>query len=66
MLICQQKSPKIIEAAVKAFGKVDGIVINHGVLTPLSKIADINIEEWQQSYDINVTSAVALVRVFSK
>ncbi|KAH8201177.1 hypothetical protein TruAng_004645 [Truncatella angustata] len=55
-------APKIVEAAVKAFGKVDGIIINHGVLTPLSKIADVDIEEWRRSYDVNVTSAVALVK----
>ncbi|KAK9775204.1 putative NAD(P)-binding protein [Seiridium cardinale] len=55
-------SPKIIQAAIKAFGSIDGIVINHGVLTPLSKIADVDIEEWNRSYDINVTSAVALVK----
>ncbi|ETS84310.1 hypothetical protein PFICI_02335 [Pestalotiopsis fici W106-1] len=55
-------SPKVIEAAVKAFGKVDGIVINHAVLTPLSKIADVDIEEWRRSYDINVASPLALVK----
>lgn len=55
-------APKVIEAAVKAFGKVDGIVINHAVLTPLSKLADVDIDEWRRSYDINVASPLALVR----
>ncbi|KAK8122238.1 short-chain dehydrogenase [Apiospora sp. TS-2023a] len=55
-------APKIIAAAQKAFGKIDGLVINHGTLTPLTRIADSNIEEWRQAYDINVLSAVALVK----
>ncbi|KAK6206153.1 hypothetical protein LQW54_007874 [Pestalotiopsis sp. IQ-011] len=55
-------APKVIEAAAKAFGKVDGIVINHAVLTPLSKLADVDIDEWRRSYDINVASPLALVK----
>ena len=54
-------APKIIQAAQKAFGKIDGLVVNHGTLTPLTRLADTNIEEWRQAYDINVLSAVALV-----
>ncbi|KAI1844994.1 hypothetical protein JX265_008421 [Neoarthrinium moseri] len=55
-------APSIIQAATKAFGKIDGIVINHGVLTPLTKIADADVEDWRRAYDINVLSAVALVK----
>ncbi|KAK6820710.1 short-chain dehydrogenase [Apiospora arundinis] len=55
-------APKIIESAKKAFGKIDGLVINHGTLTPLTRLADTNIEEWRTAYNINVLSAVALVK----
>ncbi|KAI0125279.1 short-chain dehydrogenase [Xylariales sp. AK1849] len=54
--------PKIIEETVKSFGKIDGIVINHGVLAPLTRIADSSVEEWRRAYDINVISAFALVK----
>ncbi|KAK1455959.1 short-chain dehydrogenase [Colletotrichum cuscutae] len=54
--------PKIAEAAVKAFGKIDGLVINHGVLEPVTRIADSSIEEWKKAYDINVFSGLALVQ----
>ncbi|WQF83017.1 Putative short-chain dehydrogenase/reductase SDR, NAD(P)-binding domain superfamily [Colletotrichum destructivum] len=54
--------PKIAEAAVKTFGKIDGIVINHGVLEPVTRLADSSIEEWKKAYDINVFSGLALVQ----
>ncbi|KAH7037515.1 short-chain dehydrogenase [Microdochium trichocladiopsis] len=52
----------IIQATVKAFGKVDGIVVNHGVLAPITKISESSAEEWRRCYDINVFSAVALMK----
>ncbi|KAH9895499.1 NAD(P)-binding protein [Xylariomycetidae sp. FL2044] len=55
-------APKITESTVKAFGKIDGIILNHGVLTPLSRIADSDAEEWRRAYDINFFSAVALLK----
>ncbi|CCF46522.1 short-chain dehydrogenase [Colletotrichum higginsianum] len=54
--------PKIAEAAVKTFGKIDGIVINHGVLEPVTRLADSSIDEWKKAYDINVFSGLALVQ----
>ncbi|KAI1816153.1 short-chain dehydrogenase [Poronia punctata] len=53
---------KVIGAAVKSFGKIDGIVINHGTLNPITKIVDSDPEEWRRNYDINVFSPVALVK----
>ncbi|EFQ32777.1 short chain dehydrogenase [Colletotrichum graminicola M1.001] len=57
-----QAIPRIAEAAVKAFGKIDGIVINHGVLEPVTRLADSSVEEWKKAYDINVFSGLALVQ----
>ncbi|KAM0495215.1 hypothetical protein ACHAP6_001751 [Verticillium nonalfalfae] len=42
--------------------EIDGIVINHGVLTPLSRLENGSIEEWRKSYDINVFSGLAIVQ----
>ncbi|KAI1436980.1 short-chain dehydrogenase [Xylaria sp. CBS 124048] len=55
-------APKVIASAVKAFGRIDGLVVNHGVLSPISKICDADAEEWRRAYDINVFSAVALAK----
>lgn len=53
------------DLAVKFFGKVDGIVINHGILSP-KRFEDTSVEEWKQIYDINVFSGIALAQAALK
>lgn len=50
-----------VEKAISVFGKIDSLIISHGVLDPVSKISDANIEEWRRSFDIGFFSAVDLV-----
>lgn len=50
-----------VEKAVSVFGKIDSLIICHGVLDPVSKISDANVEEWRRSFDIGFFSAVDLV-----
>ncbi|KAJ1666729.1 hypothetical protein IW140_002319 [Coemansia sp. RSA 1813] len=38
------------------------LVNNAGVLKPLAKIADLNIDQWRQHFEVNVTSVVALTQ----
>ncbi|KAI1263879.1 short-chain dehydrogenase [Xylariaceae sp. FL1019] len=54
--------PKIAEAALKAFGRIDGLVVNHGTLSPITELFESDAEEWRKAYDINLFSAVALVK----
>ncbi|KAI0967856.1 short-chain dehydrogenase [Xylaria arbuscula] len=55
-------APKIVASTLKAFGKIDGLVINHSTLSPITKIADSDAEEWRRAFDANIFSAVALVK----
>ncbi|KAI1105984.1 NAD(P)-binding protein [Jackrogersella minutella] len=55
-------APNIIDSTLKTFGKIDGIVVNHGVLSPITRISESSAEEWRHAYDINVFSAVALIK----
>ncbi|RYP49223.1 hypothetical protein DL769_011105 [Monosporascus sp. CRB-8-3] len=55
-------APKVVRSSLQAFGKIDGLVVNHGVLSPITKISESSAEEWRRAYDINVFSAVALVK----
>ncbi|KAL2754021.1 hypothetical protein ACRALDRAFT_1062991 [Sodiomyces alcalophilus JCM 7366] len=57
-----ETASKLAELAVKAFGRIDGAVINHGVLTPVTRLENASVEEWRQAYDINVFSGLALVK----
>jgi NAD(P)-dependent dehydrogenase (short-subunit alcohol dehydrogenase family) len=56
-----QTAPKVTEFAVKTFGRLDGIVINHAVIGPIKRLANSSIEEWTQVYNANLFSALALV-----
>lgn len=40
------------------------MVINHGVLTPITRLVDASVEDWKLLYDVNVFSGVALVCQF--
>ncbi|KAI1825010.1 short-chain dehydrogenase [Xylaria intraflava] len=53
---------EVVASAVKAFGRIDGLVVNHGSLSPITRICDSDVEEWRRAYDVNVFSAVALVK----
>ena len=50
-----------VDLAMKEFRSLDGMVINHGVMTKASRLENSNLEEWKSDYDVNVFSAVAFV-----
>lgn len=62
----QETATELAELAVKTFGRIDGLVINHGVLNPMSRLENASIDEWKENYNINVFSGLALVGFFLK
>ncbi|KAI4259763.1 MAG: hypothetical protein LQ352_000569 [Teloschistes flavicans] len=44
------------------FGRLDGLVLNHGVLEPASRIADSDVQAWRSSFDVNFFSLVAVIK----
>ncbi|EAW12061.1 SDR family oxidoreductase [Aspergillus clavatus NRRL 1] len=53
---------KAVDLALKSFGRLDGLVLNHGVLGQVGKIAEADPEQWQQGFDVNFFSVVAFVK----
>ncbi|KAL2005060.1 hypothetical protein VTN00DRAFT_2910 [Thermoascus crustaceus] len=53
---------KAVELALASFGRLDGLVLNHGVLGQVGKIADADPEQWKQGFDVNFISLVAFVK----
>jgi NAD(P)-dependent dehydrogenase (short-subunit alcohol dehydrogenase family) len=51
----------LVELAVKSFGRLDGLVINHSVLDP-KKLADVTPENFKYVYDVNVFSCFAVAK----
>lgn len=48
-----------VELALSKWGKLDGMVLNHGVLGPLDRIAIKDPNNWRSGSDINLISMTA-------
>lgn len=53
---------QIVDLALERFGKLHGVIINHGVLDPVKRLADSTAEEWRAAFDINFFSAVSIAK----
>ena len=53
---------KAVELAEDYWRRLDGVIINHGVLDPVKRLADSSAEEWRKAYDTTFFSAVALAK----
>jgi NAD(P)-dependent dehydrogenase (short-subunit alcohol dehydrogenase family) len=51
---------KAVDLAISKWNKLDGVIVNHGVLDPVKRLADCSAEEWRAAYDVNFFSAVAM------
>ena len=56
---------KAVALANEKWGRLDSLIINHGSLDPVKKVADTSAEEWRKGFDVNVFSAVGLVCTYS-
>ena len=57
---------KAVDTAIKTFGQLDGMVLNHGLLGQIGKISEADPQQWKEGFDINFISLVAFVRVSHK
>ena len=54
---------KAVQSATDKFGKLDGLILNHGMMDPVTKIETGDIEGWRKLFDVNFFSAVAFVSI---
>ncbi|KAI8822627.1 uncharacterized protein EV422DRAFT_524787 [Fimicolochytrium jonesii] len=52
----------IVGEAISAFGRLDALVHNAGILDPLARIVDAPITDWVRCFDINLFSCVRLLQ----
>lgn len=52
---------KAVTSALEVFGKLDGLILNHGIMDPVTKIESTDIEGWRKLFDVNFFSLVAFV-----
>ena len=53
--------PKVVELAISRFGQLDGLVLNHGSLGEVERVADGDPLEWRRTFDVNFFSILACV-----
>ena len=51
---------KAVDLAKDRWQRLDGLIVNHGTLAPVKRLADSSAEEWRTAFDINFFSAVAM------
>lgn len=56
-----EENSALVEAALQAYGSVDIVVANAGMLA-LGSVTEISIEEWQRAMDVNLNSVFYLMR----
>ena len=52
---------KACDLATSTWKRLDGLVINHGVLEPVERIEKSDPQAWQRLFEVNVFSAVSMV-----
>ena len=53
---------RAVRLAVDEWGRVDGLVLNHGTLAPVARVADSSAEGWEKGFRVNFLSCVEFVR----
>ncbi|KAF2828351.1 NAD(P)-binding protein [Ophiobolus disseminans] len=51
-----------VELAQSRWGRLDAVVLNHGTLEPVKKVADSTPGEWREAFGVNVFGAVGLIQ----
>ncbi|KAF1987193.1 NAD(P)-binding protein [Aulographum hederae CBS 113979] len=51
-----------VDLAMQEWKKLDGLILNHGTLDPVKRIKDFEYDEWKNAFDVNVFSAIALMK----
>lgn len=54
---------KTVQSAIDHFGRLDSIVHNAGVLEPLQRIADADLNEWRRCMDVNLYAGIQLIQM---
>jgi NAD(P)-dependent dehydrogenase (short-subunit alcohol dehydrogenase family) len=53
---------KAVDVAISAWGRLDGLVVNHGRLNPVQRVSMADPVQWRETFDVNLFSAVEIVR----
>jgi NAD(P)-dependent dehydrogenase (short-subunit alcohol dehydrogenase family) len=61
--LSESEVPKTaVDLALSRFSRLDGAIVNHGVLDPVQRIVDTTEKDFREAWDVNFFSAVAIAR----
>ncbi|TPX35114.1 hypothetical protein SmJEL517_g02458 [Synchytrium microbalum] len=61
--LCERSvAQEIVKQTVSKYGKIDGVVLNAGVVEPFAKVKNTDIEEAKRCFDINFFSVWTLIQ----
>jgi NAD(P)-dependent dehydrogenase (short-subunit alcohol dehydrogenase family) len=52
----------IVETAIQTYGRLDGIILNHGTLGPVKRLSESTAQNWRDAFDVNFFSAVEIIQ----
>lgn len=62
-LACAEDGRSLVEAAIRSFGRLDALVVNHGIWPPRdAPIATMSGEQWDRTMGVNLDSVFGLVQ----
>ena len=56
----------VLDSAQRAFGRIDAVVANAGIITPQKSALDITEQEWQQTINVNLTGTFNTVQAAAR
>lgn len=60
-LTTQETQDELIKHTVTQFKRLNSLVLNHGILSPVNNVTNFKSSEWEQHYQVNLFSNVSLV-----
>jgi NAD(P)-dependent dehydrogenase (short-subunit alcohol dehydrogenase family) len=58
----QDELSQALEAGARAFGGLDMLILNAGILTASRRVAELELEDWRRVMGVNLDANVALLR----
>jgi len=58
----EEQVRRMVERAIGEYGRIDILVNNSGIVGPIANVADLELEDWNQTMAINLTGAMLCSR----